>query len=75
MDLELSQREGFHFGLKLVRGAYLDQERERAAQLNYTDPTQPSYEATSQCVYCFSLFYVIFRCSATCFTSFMFCNM
>nr|CAB3265176.1 probable proline dehydrogenase 2 [Phallusia mammillata] len=47
-DLALSQREGFHFGLKLVRGAYMEHERERAKQLSYDDPIQPSYEDTNR---------------------------
>ena len=36
-DLETSNELGFNFGAKLVRGAYLVQERERAMQFNYKD--------------------------------------
>uniref|UniRef100_A0A8D2CSV6 Proline dehydrogenase n=1 Tax=Sciurus vulgaris TaxID=55149 RepID=A0A8D2CSV6_SCIVU len=47
-DAEAARRAGLAFGVKLVRGAYLDKER-KVFQLQGTeDPTQPDYEATSR---------------------------
>ena len=40
--------KGFKIGMKLVRGAYMEKERERAAELNYVDPICINKETTDK---------------------------
>ncbi len=43
---EAGAERSFILGAKLVRGAYMEKERNRAAELNYTSPIQPNKDST-----------------------------
>lgn len=45
-DFQYAEVRGFHLGAKLVRGAYMEIERERALKNNYASPIQPNKEST-----------------------------
>jgi proline dehydrogenase len=45
-DIEFSKNMNFILGVKLVRGAYMEKERNRAIERNYPDPIQVSKENT-----------------------------
>ena len=49
VDLERSERFNFHFAAKIVRGAYLHHERDRAEKLGYPNPIHDSKEETDRC--------------------------
>lgn len=42
--IERAKAGGFHAGAKLVRGAYMEKERKRAADMNYPSPIQDTKE-------------------------------
>lgn len=44
--IEDARSGGYRLGVKIVRGAYMEQERERARRLDYPSPINPTQEAT-----------------------------
>lgn len=61
---------GVYFGAKLVRGAYMDKERKRAAAMGYPSPIQPDKSATDR-DYNLAVEYVVqnYRSIASCCAS------
>ena len=47
-DLETARKEGYYLGVKLVRGAYMEKERDRAEEKGYPDPIQPTKADTDK---------------------------
>ena len=47
-DHSVAKAEKFYLGAKLVRGAYMEKERKRAAELNYPSPIQPDKAAADK---------------------------
>ncbi len=45
---ETAKKEGFYIGIKFVRGAYMEKERELAKKLGYPDPIYPTKEDTDR---------------------------
>ncbi len=43
-----AQEHGYHYGVKLVRGAYMEKERDRAADRGYASPIQATKAATDR---------------------------
>jgi len=47
-SFDMSQKENFLLGAKLVRGAYMEKERKRAREKGYGSPIQPDKDATDR---------------------------
>ena len=48
VSYDRAQQKGYLLGAKLVRGAYMEKERNRAAELGYTSPIQPDKVSTDK---------------------------
>lgn len=46
--VEEAKKNGFIYAVKLVRGAYMEKERERAKEMGYPSPIQPDKESTDR---------------------------
>ena len=46
LSYKIAKQQQFKLGIKLVRGAYMEKERERASEMGYGSPIQPNKEAT-----------------------------
>lgn len=46
--ITISKEKNYHLGIKLVRGAYMDQERERSRKMGYPSPIYPDKESTDK---------------------------
>jgi proline dehydrogenase len=69
-DHQKCLEKGVIFGCKMVRGAYMDKERERALEMGYEDPIQPDKEATDRdynagITYCVENYKTISSCCAS----------
>lgn len=43
-----ASNKGYYLGVKMVRGAYMEKERERASKMGYPDPIHPTKAATDE---------------------------
>ncbi|MCF8330823.1 MAG: proline dehydrogenase family protein [Bacteroidales bacterium] len=43
-----ARTDSYYYGVKFVRGAYMEKERERAERMGYEDPVQPDKESTDR---------------------------
>ena len=45
-EIDSAKADGHHYGVKIVRGAYMEKERDRAEEKGYPSPIQPNKEAS-----------------------------
>jgi len=65
-----AEQSGYFYGVKLVRGAYMEKERDRAKEKGYSSPIQPNKEATDRdfnaaIQFCLKHQEVIYFCAGT----------
>ncbi|KAJ3128379.1 hypothetical protein HK098_004626 [Nowakowskiella sp. JEL0407] len=63
-DAEKAERDGYSFGIKLVRGAYMVSERKRAQEMGYSDPVNPTLDKTHE-KYNAAIEYLVSKVAAT----------
>lgn len=49
LEIEASKALGFNLGVKLIRGAYMNEERKLAEEGGYSSPVWDSIEETHEC--------------------------
>lgn len=49
LEVECSKKLGFNLGIKLIRGAYMNEERKLAAEGKYESPVHETIEDTHKC--------------------------
>ena len=49
LDLSFAEESGFMYGVKVVRGAYMEQERALATEKGYPDPIWSAKTETDDC--------------------------
>ena len=69
-SFSLAEKDGYMLGAKLVRGAYMEKERERAEEMGYPSPIHDTKEATDDCYntglrFCIDNYEKIASCNAT----------
>ena len=67
---QVAQEKGYFLGAKLVRGAYMEKERERANEMGYTSPIHQTKAATDSDYnravrYCLDHYEILASCAAT----------
>jgi len=69
-SFDRANKEGYMLGAKLVRGAYMEKERDRAQEMDYPSPIHPNKEATDDAYntalrFCVDNYEKIASCNAT----------